>query len=154
MASTATIPIDPSLTIINPEHVHRDRVSNENDTDTDDTNPIPLFFRTMLHYESQYRAIICLLCSRAISRKSLNLHLLNNHQIDHRDRVPLVDALRNNGRLDPLKLKDIALPPNNQPPIIGLAIFVGYSCTDCDLMKTKSYELIRRHHNSKHPNVS
>lgn len=96
-------------------------------------NPIPIEYRSLLQYNEQWQALICVQCNggSAVGREGLNRHLRDIHGLKAKDYNPLLASL-DSSRLSILQsLEQFPRPLDNSDPIEGLRISKGLKCLHC-----------------------
>ncbi|PVH98037.1 hypothetical protein DM02DRAFT_673660 [Periconia macrospinosa] len=79
----------------------------------------------IFQYNQSHGVLICRDCRYAIQKSALQSHLLR-HKIYREDRQQLLDCFNQLNILEP---DDVPLPDPKSPPIDGLEIISGFSCT-------------------------
>ncbi|EED20128.1 conserved hypothetical protein [Talaromyces stipitatus ATCC 10500] len=100
-----------------------------------------------LHYNAQYKLLICLKCKYAIQKTAVGNHLLR-HKIYRAERQRLLSAISDLELLEP---DDVQFPLVRCEPVEGLPVIAGYKCTatDCGSLYA-SIKRMRRHWRESH----
>ncbi|OKL59499.1 hypothetical protein UA08_05151 [Talaromyces atroroseus] len=78
-----------------------------------------------LHYNAQYKLLICLECKYAIQKNAVRSHLLR-HKIYRGERQRLLSAI---STLELAEPDDVQFPSTRREPVKGLPVIKGYRCT-------------------------
>jgi Orsellinic acid/F9775 biosynthesis cluster protein D len=104
--------------------------------------------QTPYRYDQEWNVAICTHCKYAVGRNTLADHA-RSHDIYFKDYKSCVQALQTKEVRK--TLADFLRPSNGIPPIAGLKIDDGFSCTRCNFL-TKNKGLIKEH-GKKHPGI-
>jgi Orsellinic acid/F9775 biosynthesis cluster protein D len=109
--------------------------------------PNTLVGSTLLEYDAKHCVLICRECQYAIQKSAVNSHLLR-HKIYRGEKRRLLASI---AQLELLEPDDVRLPPKGSPPVDGLPVISGYSCTatDCESLYG-SDKRMRRHWSEIH----
>jgi hypothetical protein len=101
----------------------------------------------LLHYNAQYKLLICLECKYAIQKNAVDSHLLR-HKIYRGERQQLLSAI---SELELPEPDDVQFPSEPCEPVQGLPVIAGYKCTasECGSLYA-SVKRMRRHWSESH----
>ncbi|EEA27639.1 hypothetical protein TMatcc_004063 [Talaromyces marneffei ATCC 18224] len=101
----------------------------------------------LLHYNTQYKLLICVECKYAIQNHAVDSHLLR-HKIYRGERQQLLSAI---SELELPEPDDVQFPSEPCEPVDGLPVIAGYKCTatGCGSLYA-SVKRMRRHWSEYH----
>ena len=109
-------------------------------------DPVPIEYRSLVRYNQEWQAIICLKCDghAAVGGGKLTRHLHVTHSLSAKDYKPLIKALNESGVPILQSLNQFPRPMNDSHPIEGLHIIKGLKCNQCGFL-TMSPQVMRQH---------
>jgi hypothetical protein len=114
-------------------------------------NPVPIEYRSLIRYDEQWHAIICLKCDgpAAVGRRQLTRHFYSIHGLNAKDYKPLIHALDASGYPMLQTLDEFPCPINDSTPIDGLPILNGLKCNHCGFLSTSAAVMKTHIYNEK-----